>query len=151
MKSAILIAALAAVSVPAAASVAHQTSTVHNGQQVSLNYEPVIETRLRQIGLGPRATASCMWTSKISVQRTVNGADGQPVAALQRIVGERKTRSGQRLGHCNTVSEKVKARFAGSEESLRTHVTTVAQTDVPQLNAELAGLGNLSAGERHAR
>ncbi len=151
MKFAILLAGLTLTAVPAHAEVVHQTSIVHNGQAVAVTYQPKVETSLRQIGIGPRANASCLWTSSISVQRTAQGADGRTIAALTRVIAGEKTRSGQRIGHCATLTEQEKARFSGSEEALRAHVLTVAERDTAGIHAELASLSALGAAVSHAR
>ena len=151
MKFALLSAALVLLAVPANAQVLHRTAVVHDGQTVAVTYEPKVETRLRQIGIGPRSTAACMWKSTVSVQRTALDAEGRPIAALTRVVPGTKARSGQRVGHCVTLSEREKARFAGSEQALRAHVAAVAANDAEGLRGELASLASLSAGATHAR
>jgi hypothetical protein len=155
MKLAVLAATLAAISVPATAQVAHQTSMVHNGQTVTVSYEPRLETTLRQIGIGPRAAAACRWSSQVIVDRNVSTADGQAIAALARAVPDEAasamTRSGQRAGRCSWISEETKVSLAGGDEAVRSHVARVAMADAPRLRTELASLDNLSTGETYAR
>jgi hypothetical protein len=156
MKLAILAATLSAISVPAAAQVVHQTSIVHNGQTVKVSYEPRYETKLRQIGLGPRSAAACRWSSTVIVERNVTTAEGQPIAALERAVpgvsaSGKMTRSGQRAGHCSWISEETKARLAGSEDAVRSHIARIAMADAPRLRTELASLDSLSAADSYAR
>jgi hypothetical protein len=156
MQLAVLAATLAATSIPATAQVAHRTSMNHNGQTVTVSYEPRFETKLRQIGIGPRSAAACRWSSKVTVERKVTTADGQPIAALAGSVpdesaGAKMARSGQRAGRCSWISEELKARLAGSDEAVRSHVARVAMADAPRLRTELASLDKLSTGESYAR
>lgn len=140
-------AALAASDAP----VVHRTSVVHQGQALGITYEPQVETRLRQIGLGPRSSPACMWTSKVSVQRTAVGPDGRPIAALSRVIAGDKARSGQRAGHCNNLSERERARLAGKSEALQAQLIAAAERDSHGLRAELASLESLGKGDSHAR
>ena len=135
MKFALLFVGLALVSVSASAQPAHQTSFVHNGQTVAVSYEPKFETRLRQTGLGPRAMPSCLWTSRTFVQRTVHAADGQPIAALTRVLSRERTRSGLRTGSCTGLTDETKAGLAGSDKAVRSHVLAVATDDAQGLRA----------------
>lgn len=147
----VLAAGLAASPAIASTDAAHRTSIVHNGQTVAISYEPQVETKLRQIGLGPRSSPACMWTSKVSVQRTAIAPDGRPIAALSRLIPGEKARSGQRAGHCNNLSEREKARLAGSVEAMRARVIAAAERDGHGLRTELASLEALGEGHSHAR
>lgn len=154
MKTALLPLGLAiglAMPVVANAQVAHQVSVVHQGHAVAISYEPKIETKLRQIGLGPRSSPACMWSSRISVQRTAMGLDGRPIAALSRAIPGGKARSGQRAGHCNNLSERERARLAGTTEALRARVIAAAERDDHGLRTELASLEALGTRDSHAR
>src|SRR5205085_1500295 len=83
MKIASLLAVSCAfLAVPAAAGVVHQTSLSHDGGTLSVRYEPVTKTELRQSGLGPRAQAACLWTAEVSVERKLLDASGRPIEAL---------------------------------------------------------------------
>lgn len=146
-----LAAGLAASPAIASAEVTHRTSVIHNGQTVAISYEPQVETRLRQIGLGPRSSPACMWSSRIAIQRTAIGPDGRPIAALSRAIPGGKARSSQRAGHCSNLSERERARLAGTVELHRAQVIAAAERDSQGLRAELASLEALGTRNSHAR
>lgn len=141
LKFAVLFSGLALVAAPAAAQVTHRVSVAHAGSSVAISYEPKVETSFRETGWGPRSIAGCRWTSRVSIQRIAQGADGQPIAALTRMVAGHKTRSGQVAGHCTQVKEG----FAADEQALRSHVEAAARADAPALRTELASLAALKA------
>jgi hypothetical protein len=136
---------------PANAETAHRTSVVHEGRTIAVHYEPQIETKFRQTGIGPRSTPQCLWSAKVSVQRTAVNAEGQPIAALTRVVGEGKPRGGARLGHCSSVSERPASEFVGSDAALRTVVADAAGADAAALHGELASLASFTTKDAHAR
>lgn len=143
----ILIAPLALASAllaaPAAAEVVHRTSVVHEGRTVSVSYEPRFRTSHKQTGIGPRASAGCLWTTSVSVERSVTDASGRPIAALTRVVGEEKAGSGMHVGHCRHIEPRRMAGFAGDAEKLRSYVAAAADRDVAGLRTELASLDRL--------
>jgi hypothetical protein len=146
MKAILLIAALG-IAVPASA---HETSVVHNGQAVNLKYEPQIQTRYHQVGIGPRSTAACQWQTRIAVQRTAVDAQGRTIAALSRSVDTERKRSGSRVGHC--VDFRTRGVTPGADAAtVSAHVAAVAQRDVATLRTELASLATLGAKEAYAR
>lgn len=147
----ILAIAAVAASVPAKAQVTHRTSVVHEGSTVAVAYEPQVETRLRQTGIGPRSALSCNWKSQVSVRRIALDGQERPIAALTRVVGETKSRQGSQLGLCSTVSPRQLAAFGGDETKLRSHLAEVAAGDQATLRTEFASLGALHSSSAHAR
>lgn len=130
-----------AAATPAAAETVHHTSVTHEGRTLSLSYEPKLETTFRQIDIGPRAFPRCMWTTRISVQRTAT-AGGQPIAALTReIADDAKPRRGSDMGHCSTISRKEGRTFGVSRAELQTLGADAARADTAALHTELASLG----------
>lgn len=148
MKIAALSAALLAIAAasPAAAEHVHRTSLDHQGRTLALSYEPRVETTFRQVDTGPRAFPRCIWSTRLSVQRTALGADNQPIAALsRRIAEEAKPRGGAELGHCTALSRKTNRTFGVSAAELRAAGAEAARDDAAALRTELAGLGTFHA------
>lgn len=146
------LAALAAMLAgPAHAQVAHQSSITHEGRSYAVNYEPQVETKLRQTGIGPRSTASCRWTSEVSVRRTAMDPQMQPIAALSRVIEGSEARNGSQLGLCSTVSKRTLTAFAGDEQKLRGWLAEVAARDADALRGEFASLNAMHSGHAYAR
>jgi|GEM_PF-2231153 hypothetical protein len=146
MKVAFLIAALG-IAVPASA---HEASVVHNGQAVSLKYEPQIQTRFHQVGIGPRASAACQWQTRIAVVRTATDAEGRSIAALTRRIDMERKRSGTRVGYCNDFHRSGEKPGADTA-TVSAHIAAVAQRDATTLRTELASLASLGAKDAYAR
>jgi hypothetical protein len=146
MKVFFLIAALG-IALPASA---HETSLVHNGQAVSLKYEPQVATRYHQVGIGPRTTARCQWQTRIAVLRTAADAEGRSIAALTRRIGTERKRSGSQVGYC--VDFRTSGKTPGADvATVSAHIAEVAQSDAAALHTELASLASLGAKEAYAR
>lgn len=128
---------------PAKAEVVHQTSVRHAGRALSVTYQPRFETSRKQTGIGPRASAGCLWTSRVSVERVVADASGRPIAALTRIIGGEKVAKGMHVGHCRHIEPRRMAAFGGDRDTLHAFVTAAADRDTPGLRAELASLDAL--------
>ena len=140
-----LFLAAALFAAPASAEVIHQTSVEHAGRTMSVTYEPRFRTSHKQTGIGPRASAGCLWTSRVSVERIVADAAGQPIAALTRIVGEEKVAKGMHVGHCRHIEPRRMATFGGDREKLEGFVAAAADRDRQGLRTELASLDALHA------
>lgn len=136
-------AGIALLAVPASAEVAHRTSLVHEGQAVTVSYEPKSKTSTKQTGLGPRTTQSCLWRTTAWVERKVTDASGNTIAALTRTIGESTVSEGNEVGFCNTLSESRTAAFGGDTAKLKAFVLAVAGDDAKSLHAELASAGTL--------
>lgn len=150
MKVMLVLAGLGFAAAPASAQVVHQTSVTHNGRTIALSYESQVDTSFRQTGLGPRSSATCFWKSQVSVKRTAIDANGQPIAALSRVVKEAKPTKGSQPGLCATVSARRTAAFKGNEGELRKFLANVAENDAGALRTAMASLAAPSA-ETHAR
>lgn len=140
-----LILASALVAAPAAADVVHRTSIVHQGSTMAVSYEPRFETSHKQTGIGPRASAGCLWTTRTAALRSVADASGRSVAALTRLVGEEKVSSGMQAGYCRDMAPERTAAFGGDAEKLRHHLSAAAEQDAHGLYRELASLEGLRA------
>lgn len=140
MKYLLASASVMLLAAPAYAGSAHQMTLAHEGHSVAVNYEAKVKTTKRQIGIGPRATANCRWTTEVTVQRNILGADGQPIAALTRVVEGRKVSSGSQLGLCAAVPQRNTAAFGGNEAKMQQFLAQSANTDAHQLRAELASV-----------
>lgn len=151
MKFTPLFALTAMIAVPAQAQVAHQTSVTHEGRSFAVSYEPQVETKFRQTGIGPRSAPSCRWTSEVSVRRTALDAEMRPIAALSRVIEGSESRAGSQLGLCSTVSKRQLAAFGGNEQKLRAWLAQVAAKDAGALNAEFASLNSVHGGHAYAR
>ena len=147
IKTVFISTALGLLTTPASAEVIHRASVVHEGRAINLSYEPKVETRLRQTGVGPRTQAICLWKSRVSIHRTAATPEGEPIAALSRVVEEMPLRSGSRRGHCSNLPVGRPAEFQGSPEVLRKHLTQAASSDALALRRELRDLALLSADE----
>lgn len=150
MKHSVALVALASVAlasalaaVPAGAEAVHRTSIVHEGRTVAVSYEPRSDTRFKQTGIGPRANAGCLWSTRVSVERSVVDASGRPIAALSRTVGEEKAHSGMAVGYCRDMTPERTDAFGGDRETLRGFVTAAADHDAQGLRTELTSLGLL--------
>lgn len=130
----------------AAAGVVHQTSLAHQGETISVSYEARAKTSFRQSGLGPRASAICLWKTEISVERRLADASGQPVAALTRVVGEPRIVEGGQPGYCVNLDAERAEAFGANPERMRAFLTKTADSDAPRLQGELASLGTLGRG-----
>lgn len=147
MKFASLLAVSCAfLAVPAAAGVVHQTSLTHESGTLSVRYEPVTKTELRQSGLGPRAQAACLWTAEVSVERRLLDASGRPIEALTRTVGEPKVAEGLQPGLCAHVTPRQVSMFRGNTEKMQALLAQAAESDKHALHTELASLGSLGRG-----
>lgn len=129
------------ISGPAAAQVAHQTVLDHDGATLSVSYEPRTTTRLRQGGLGPRLSATCLWNSQVSVERKLADSAGRPIEALTRTVGTAKVAEGLRRGYCSDVQPHQIGLFQGNPEKMRAFLAQASDQDRQTLHAELASLG----------
>ncbi len=145
MKNAIasLVLGAALFSAPVRAEEVHQTSLVHAGRAMSVTYHPRFKTSHKQTGVGPRASAGCLWTSRVSVERIVADASGQPIAALTRMIGEEKVAKGMHVGHCRHIEPRRMAAFGGDRDKLRGFVAATADSDKQSLRIELASLDAL--------
>ena len=146
MKAVFLIAALA-IAVPASA---HESSVVHNGQSVNLTYEPQIQTRYHQVGIGPRATARCQWQTRIAVLRSAVDGEGRAIAALTRKIDAERKRSGSQVGYCVELRNSSVAPGADAA-TVSAHIAAVARNDAATLHGELASLASLGAKDSYAR
>lgn len=151
MKFVPVLLGLALLSAPATAQVVHQASVVHNGQTVTLQYEPKVETSFRQHGLGPRTTAVCHWTSRLAVQRSAIGPDNQTIAALTRVVASDRTHSDREIGHCASVSDRPKTGLLDDDAALRSYLADIAGKDIASVQTELTSLASLHPGATFAR
>ena len=140
-----LVLGAALFATPVLAKAAHHTSVMHAGRTMSVTYEPRFKTSHKQTGIGPRASAGCLWTSRVSVERIVTDASGQPIAALTRMIGEEKVAKGMHVGHCRHIEPRRMAAFGGDGEKLQGFVATVADRDRQSLRTELASLDALHA------
>ncbi|WP_324741058.1 hypothetical protein U8326_14465 [Tsuneonella sp. CC-YZS046] len=147
VKAVFISTALGLLATPASAEVIHRASVVHEGRTINLSYEPKVETSLRQAGIGPRTPAICLWKSRIAIHRAAATPEGEPIAALSRVVEEMPLRNGSRRGHCSTLQAGQSAEFQGSPEELRKHLTQAAGSDALALRRELRDLALLSAEE----
>lgn len=138
-----LVLGTALIAAPAAAEVVHQTSVVHDGKTMSVSYEPRLKTSTRQAGLGPRASAQCLWSTRVAVERSVVDASGRRIAALTRVIGEDKAGSGMHVGHCRHIDAKRMTAFGGDTDKLRGFVAAAAEQDAQGLRTELASLDGL--------
>jgi hypothetical protein len=134
------------LAVPAAANVVHQTSLTHDGGTLSVSYEPRTKTNLRQTGLGPRSAAACIWTAEVSVERKLLDASGRPIEALTRTVGQPKVAEGLQPGYCAHVTPRQVAMFRGDTGKMQALLARAAESDKPNLHAELVSLGSLGRG-----
>lgn len=130
----------------AAAGIVHQTSLAHEGKTISVSYEARTKTSFRQSGLGPRASAICLWKTEISVERRLTDAGGQPVAALTRVVGEPRIVEGGQPGYCANLDAQRGEAFGAHPERMRSLLNKTADSDAPRLQGELASLGTLGRG-----
>ncbi|MPT47302.1 MAG: hypothetical protein E2598_02640 [Sphingobium sp.] len=143
---------MAGASVPTQAEVAHQTSLNHEGQMITVSYTPKVETSYRQTGFGPREPIRCFWQTSVSVERAAVTNDGQPVAALSRVVDlpvkEKGVKTGMRGVHCSALPASDVAAFGGDTGQLQRYLAEAAVQDKAGLHRELASLGSGSrAGE----
>lgn len=138
--AALLALTAASITAPAAADTVHTTSVVHHGGAVSVSYTPRFETSHRQTGIGPRASAGCLWTTRVAIERQVTDASGRPIAALTRVVGEDKA-SGNHVGHCRDIAPSRMKAF--DDGALRGLVSAAAERDAHGLRTELASLEGL--------
>lgn len=135
----------ALLAAPASAEVVHQTSIDHAGRTMSVTYEPRFRSNHKQTGIGPRTSAGCLWTSRVSVERIVADGSGQPIAALTRVVGEEKVAKGMHVGHCRNIEPRRMAAFGGDRDQLHGFVASAADRDRQALRTELASLDALHA------
>lgn len=142
-----LLLASALFAVPASAEIVHQTSVSHGDQTVSVSYQPRTTLERKQTGIGPRANASCLWTTRVSVERSVVDSSGKPIAALTRVVGEEASQSGVHLGHCAHIAPERTAAVAGGKDALRAFVAETADRDASGLRTELASLDHLRVAD----
>jgi hypothetical protein len=147
MKAIFMFAALGLLAAPASAEVLHQTSIIHEGRTIKLSYEPKVETKLRQTGTGPRTQPICFWKNRVSIHRSATTLEGEPIAALARVVEEAPLRSGSRYGYCTNLSARRPAEFRSSPDTLRQHLTQAASSDAIALQRELRDLALLSTNE----
>lgn len=147
MKAVFLFAALGLLATPASAEVIHQTSVVHEGRTINLSYEPKVHTKLRQTGLGPRTQPICFWKNRVSIHRTAATLEGEPIAALSRVVEETELGSGHRYGYCNNLSASRPAEFRSSPDTLKQHLSQAASSDAVALQRELRDLALLTTNE----
>lgn len=143
MKFVVPLAVLATLSWPAAASVVHQKSLNHDGQQVTATYQPKIATTFDQTGIGPRSIPRCLWTSKVSVERTVTDSHGQPITKLTRVIGQQRVRHGSEPGPCATLTRKSDTAFAGRDALQQADLLAAAEADATALQTELANRAKL--------
>lgn len=136
-------AGIALFAAPASAEVSHSTSLVHEGQAVTVSYEPKSRTSTKQTGLGSRTTQTCLWRTTAWVERKVTDASGKTIAALTRNIGESTVSEGNEVGFCNTLSESRTVAFGGDAVKLKAFVLAAASDDAKSLHAELASAGTL--------
>jgi len=137
-------AGIAFLAAPASATVAHQTSLVHEGQSLTVSYEPKSKTNTKQTGLGSRTPQRCLWRTTAWVERKVTDASGKEIAALTRDIGESRIGDGNEVGFCNTLSASRSVAFGGDKAKLKAFVLAAAGDDAQSLRAELASAGNLN-------
>lgn len=143
--AALLALTAASIAAPAAAETVHQTSVAHSGGAVSVSYTPRFETSHKQTGIGPRASAGCLWTTRVAIERSVADAAGRPIAALTRVVGEGKA-SGNHVGHCRDIEPERMNGFSDKAE-LQGLVAAAAERDAHGLRTELASLEGLRVAD----
>lgn len=141
-----LLAGLGLIAAPASAEILHETSVVHNDQNISLRYEKKAETVFRQTGAGPRAMPMCFWKTKLTVQRTATGANGQTIPALSGMIQDAQTKSGAIAGMCNAVKASQTRGFGENDPALRTALSDAASSDALSLRDSLAKLALAGSG-----
>lgn len=137
-------ASIALLASPASARVLHETSVAHGSGSVAVSYRAVTKTSHKQTGLGPKSTASCLWSSEVVVERRVVDASGRAIDALTRTVGGSKADSGMALGYCKTIPERRMSAFS-NDDKLRAFVVAAAESDAHKLRAEIASLDQVRA------
>lgn len=135
-----------AAATPVAADVIHKTAVEQVGHTLSVTYEPRVRVSTRQSGLGPRGFTTCLWESRVSIERRIAGADGNAIEALTRTVGEGHTATGSQPGYCSHMPARRTAPFGGDAEKLRAFLALAAENDTQRLNAELASVRSLGRG-----
>lgn len=134
--------------VPASGEVRHQISVELEGGPVSVSYEPRTRTSLKQRGLGPRTMETCAWKTSVRVARIVAGADGRPIEALTRDLGEVTSFTGEVPGYCHHVRARHTAPFGGDRDGLRSVLAEIAEHDAGNLRTELASIGSVRRSSR---
>ena len=142
--SMLMIAALAAA---AAAVPAHTTHIEHRGQNLAVEYRPVVETRLRQAGIAPAArpgTQICNWTATVSVERHLGGD-----APSQRV-GQPHEISGSQAGDCHVQRERIAQPIAARGDDVQAHVAALERTELERARAQPSApaLPKAAAGEK---
>lgn len=129
--SILIAAALAAATT---ALPAHTSTVEHRGQNLAVEYRPVVETKLRQAGMAPPgrpATQICNWKASVSVERKLQGA------AHSQRVGDVREISGSQAGDCNLQGDRIAQQVAARGDAVQAHVAAVAAADRPVLLADL--------------
>ena len=129
--SMLIVAALAAA---AGAMPAHKTQIEHRGQNLAVEYVPVVETRTRQAGVaapGRSSTQICNWTATVSVERRLDAN-----VPAQRV-GDTQLISGSQQGDCRLQGERIAQMVAARSGDVQAHVARVADADRQILLANL--------------
>ena len=145
MKILTTLSVAALVAMPVAANAAHKSTFEHNGQSMTVHYEPKLTTKLRQGGLGPRLMPYCMWEARVSVERTAATADGREISALGRVIPAEAVHKGQANGYCHDMSDSQKAGFVGGADALHAMAGSVAANDAVELRRDLSSLKLLAS------
>lgn len=145
MKILMTLSVAALMAMPVAASAAHKTTIDHNGQAMTVHYEPKLTTKLRQGGLGPRLMPYCMWEARVSVERTATTADGREISALGRVIPAEAVQKGQANGYCHNMSDSHKAGFVGGADALHAMAGAVAANDAADLRRDVSSLKLLAS------
>jgi hypothetical protein len=137
----------AGLAIPAWASPVHQVQITHQGQTMDVSYRPVVETRLRPSGLGPRTVNRCFWKSDVTIERTVTASDNVPVAALTRSARTDAAARGMRIGSCGAAATQEAASLGGDPDKLQALLVRQAERDHAQVLADLASISRLQMAD----
>lgn len=133
-----------------AAAPVHQAQVQHNGAALEAVYTTQSNLTVKQIAARPvtrQANALCRWHADIVLNRSVENANGQAVAAMGKAVHRFAPISGTEVGHCQDVRDRIEADIARRTKASQAHAMQMAQEDHAGLRTELEGLhATLSKG-----
>lgn len=121
-----------------AAGDTHQVQVDHRGHRVDVTYRGAVDVQHRQVGgvsaPGRPATARCMWTATVAVEREAVSPRGH---VATRTIARDAALSGSRAGWCGEQRAAIAAEVAARGAAVRDHLVAVAAEDRDRVVADL--------------
>jgi hypothetical protein len=125
-----LFAAVASAALTVVGHPVHNVELEHRGESYQVAYRPVVETRLRTVGMaaGTRPSSErCVISAQVSVERAIAAAQDGP--ALKAMLPGETSFTRNLPGSCHGRAQEGAKLVASRSKAVGAHLSRVAATD----------------------